>query len=66
MNAYLLSAIQSAAYGNQFECSTRDVHSSEIIFGSMRHENEAGVHDGGDGLKCTDNPVANVDGHCPA
>jgi len=50
MNAYLLSSIQSAAYGNQFECSTRDEHSSEIIFGSMRHENEIGVHDGGDEL----------------
>lgn len=50
MNAYLLSAIQSAAYGNQFECSTRDEHSSEIIFGSMRHPNQVGVYDDGDAL----------------
>lgn len=50
MNAYLFSAIQGAAYGNQFECSTRDADSDEITFSSMRHRNEVGVADEGEAL----------------
>ena len=45
MNACLISIIQSAAYGNLFECSTREEHSDEIIFGSMQHMNHVGVYE---------------------
>ena len=43
MNVCLISIIQSAAYGNLFECSTREEHSDEMIFGSMQHMNHVGV-----------------------
>ena len=47
MNAYLFSSIQSAAYGNLFECSTHEVDGSDVVFSSMSHENEVGVMDDG-------------------
>ena len=53
MNAYLFSSIQSAAYGNLFECSTHEVDGSDVVFSSMSHENEVGVMDDGDELLFT-------------
>ena len=50
MNAYLFSSIQSAAYGNLFECSTHDENGCDIVFSSMSHENEVGVMDDGEEL----------------
>ena len=51
MNAYLFSSIQSAAYGNLFECSTHEEKGSDIVFSSMSHENEVGVMDDGEDVK---------------
>ena len=48
MNAYLFSSIQSAAYGNLFECSTHEENGRDIVFSSMSHENEVGVMDDGE------------------
>ena len=48
MNAYLFSSIQSAAYGNLFECSTHGANGCDIVFSSMSHENEVGVMDDGE------------------
>ena len=73
MNACLFSTIQSAAYCNRFECSTREEHSDEIIFGSMQHMNHVGVYDdgdallmismlNGDGVKCRFPELATEDG----
>jgi hypothetical protein len=53
MNAYLFSSIQSAAYGNLFECSTHEVDGSDVVFSSMSHENEVGVMDDGEELLFT-------------
>ncbi len=53
MNAYLFSSIQSAAYGNLFECSTHEADGSDIVFSSMSHENEVGVMDDGEELLFT-------------
>lgn len=50
MNAYLFSSIQSAAYGNLFECSTHGANGCDIVFSSMSHENEVGVMDDGEAL----------------
>ena len=51
MNAYLLSSIQSAAYGNLFECSAiREENGCDAVFSSMSHENEVGVTDDGETL----------------
>lgn len=50
MNAYLFSSIQSAAYGNLFECSTHEENGRDIVFSSMSHENEVGVMDDGEAL----------------
>ncbi|MBR2982419.1 MAG: HNH endonuclease [Kiritimatiellae bacterium] len=48
MNAYLFSSIQSAAYGNLFECSTHEERGHDVVFSSMSHENEVGVMDDGE------------------
>ena len=53
MNAYLFSNIQSAAYGNLFECSTHEENGRDIVFSSMSHENEVGVMDDGEELLLT-------------
>ena len=53
MNAYLFSSIQSAAYGNLFECSTHEENGRDIVFSSMSHENEVGVMDDGEELLFT-------------
>ena len=53
MNAYLFSNIQSAAYGNFFECSTHEENGCDIVFSSMSHENEVGVMDDGEELLLT-------------
>ena len=53
MNAYLFSSIQSAAYGNLFECSTHEENGCDIVFSSMSHENEVGVMDDGEELLFT-------------
>ena len=53
MNAYLFSSIQSAAYGNLFECSTHEENGRDIVFSSMSHENEVGVMDDGEELLLT-------------
>lgn len=53
MNAYLFSSIQSAAYGNLFECSTHEEHGQDVVFSSMSHENEVGVMDDGEELLFT-------------
>ena len=46
MNAYLLNSIQSAAYGNLFECSAiHEEDGCDAVFSSMSHENEVGVTD---------------------
>ena len=50
MNAYLFSSIQSAAYGNLFECSTHEENGGDVVFSSMSHENEVGVMDDGGAL----------------
>ena len=51
MNAYLLSSIQSAAYGNLFECSAiHEEDGCDAVFSSMSHENEVGVTDDGETL----------------
>ena len=50
MNAYLFSNIQSAAYGNLFECLTQEANGCDIVFSSMSHENEVGVMDDGEEL----------------
>ena len=50
MNALLYSSIQSAAYGNQFECSTAGEKITDALFGSMTHQNEVGVWDDGEAL----------------
>ena len=50
MNAYIFSSIQSAAYGNLFECSTHEVDGCDVVFSSMSHENEVGVMDDGEEL----------------
>ena len=48
MNAYLFSSIQSAAYGNLFECSTHEENGRDIVFSSMSHENEVCAMDDGE------------------
>ena len=53
MNALLFSSIQSAAYGNLFECSTHEEKGGDIVFSSMSHENEVGVMDDGEELLFT-------------
>lgn len=53
MNAYLFSSIQSAAYGNLFECSTHEENGRDIVFSSMSHENEVAVMDDGEELLLT-------------
>ena len=50
MNAYLFSSIQSAAYGNLFECATHEANGCDVVFSSMSHENEVGVMDDGEEL----------------
>ncbi len=50
MNACLFSSIQSAAYGNLFECSTHEERGHDVVFSSMSHENEVGVMDDGEEL----------------
>ena len=50
MNAYLFGSIQSAAYGNLFECLTQEANGCDIVFSSMSHENEVGVMDDGEEL----------------
>lgn len=50
MNALLFSSIQTAAYGNLFECSTHAEEIEEVIFSSMSHRNEVGVEDAGEAL----------------
>ena len=47
------SLIQSAAYGNLFECSTHEENGCDIVFSSMSHENEVGVMDDGEELLLT-------------
>ena len=37
MNPLLYSSIQSAAYGNRFECSTADAEITDVVFSSMSH-----------------------------
>jgi hypothetical protein len=53
MNAHIFSSVQSAAYGNLFECSTHEADGSDIVFSSMSHENEVGVMDDGEELLFT-------------
>ena len=53
MNAYLFSPIQSAAYGNLFECATHEANGCDVVFSSMSHENEVGVMDDGEELLFT-------------
>lgn len=50
MNPLLYSSIQSAAYGNHFECSTADAEITDAVFSSMSHLNEVGVIDEGEAL----------------
>jgi hypothetical protein len=51
MNAYIFSSIQSAAYGNLFECSAiHEADGCDAVFSSMSHENEVGVTDDGETL----------------
>lgn len=53
MNAYLFSPIQSAAYGNLFECATHEANGCDVVFSSMSHENEVGAMDDGEALLFT-------------
>ena len=50
MNALVFSSIQSAAYGNLFECSTAEAKISDALFSSMAHANQVGVWDDGEAL----------------
>ena len=50
MNALVFSSIQSAAYGNLFECSTAEAKISDVLFSSMVHANQVGVWDDGEAL----------------
>lgn len=50
MNALVFSSIQSAAYGNLFECSTAEAKISDALFSSMAHANQVGVWDNGEAL----------------
>ncbi len=60
MKAYLLSSIQTAAYGNLFDCSTRGADGRDVMFSSMSHENVVGVMDEGGELLFTS--LLNTDG----
>lgn len=50
MNPFIFSNVQSAAYGNLFECSTREENGRDVVFSSMSHENEVAVADDGEEL----------------
>lgn len=50
MNPLLFSAVQTAAYGNGFECCTREAEGIDALFSSVSHRNEVGVMDEGDRL----------------
>lgn len=50
MNAYLFSSIQSAAYGNMFECTAASADKADVVFSSMTHDNEVGALDEGEEL----------------
>ena len=50
MNALVFSSIQSASYGNLFECSTAESKISDALFSSMAHANQVGVWDDGEAL----------------
>ena len=50
MNALVFSSIQSAAYGNLFECSTAEAAVSDVVFSSMAHDNQVGAWDDGEAL----------------
>ena len=50
MSLLVFSSIQSAAYGNLFECSTAEAKISDALFSSMAHANQVGVWDDGEAL----------------
>lgn len=50
MNPLVFSSIQTAAYGNRFECSTAGQHITDALFSSMAHDNQVGVWDDGGAL----------------
>lgn len=50
MSPLVFSSIQSAAYGNLFECSTAEAKISDALFSSMAHANQVGVWDDGEAL----------------
>ena len=50
MSLLVFSSIQSAAYGNLFECSTAESKISDALFSSMAHANQVGVWDDGEAL----------------